>query len=146
MVVGVDEPWDDELAGGVENFNLTVGLNVGRDAFDYPTVDQKIGGLGLMYVAVMVIDSAPADQIALGPGFPRHEWPLFQRPVSALALREFSPSVQLRSIVVQRSETLSAAGVGHATKETTGPAPRRRHPHRISLALAPYLQLWYEFS
>jgi len=24
MVVGVDEPWDDELAGGVENFNLTV--------------------------------------------------------------------------------------------------------------------------
>src|SRR6516162_2502691 len=77
MVVGVDEPWDDELAGGVENFNLTVGLKVGRDAFNYPTVDQKIGGLGLMYVAVMVIDPAPEDQIALGPCFPRHEWPLF---------------------------------------------------------------------
>ena len=69
MVVRVDKSRDYALAGCIESFDLTVGLNVRRDAFNDTAVDQKIGGLGLMYVAVMVIDPAPADQITPGPNF-----------------------------------------------------------------------------
>ncbi len=72
MVMRVDEPRDDELARGVEKFDPIVGLDTLCDALDGPAADQKIGGLRLVYVAVVVIDAAPADQIARGSGVSGH--------------------------------------------------------------------------
>ena len=64
MIVRVHEPWDDKLAGGVENFDPIVSRNLRCDPFDDPTVDQKIGGCRLMDVAVMVVNPSAADQVA----------------------------------------------------------------------------------
>ncbi len=73
MIVSVHEPWDDELAGGGENFDPVFGCNFWGDPFDSPTVDQKIGSCGLMDVPIMVINPSAADQVASGVDFPFHE-------------------------------------------------------------------------
>jgi hypothetical protein len=71
--VRIYESWHDELAGGIENFDPIVGCNPWPDPVDDPAADQKIGGCGLMDVAVMVVNSSAADQVARGMGVFRHE-------------------------------------------------------------------------
>ena len=62
MVVGVDEAWDDELAGPSRFRPPSLAAKLGAMRSILLAADQNIGLLGLMYVTVMVIDPAPADQ------------------------------------------------------------------------------------
>src|SRR5258708_32971850 len=72
MIVRIDEPRGHELAGGVDNFNPTVGCDLRRDPFDDPVADQKVGGCGLGDVAIMGIYPSAANQVARGGGLPCH--------------------------------------------------------------------------
>jgi hypothetical protein len=61
------------LPAAIENFDPIVGRDLWLDPVNDPAADQKIGGCGLMDVAVMVVNSSAADQVARGMGVFRHE-------------------------------------------------------------------------
>src|SRR5258706_15808807 len=72
MIVRIDETRGYELAGGVDNFNPTVGCDLRRDPFDDPVADQKVGGCGVVDGPIMGIYPSAANQVARGVGLPCH--------------------------------------------------------------------------
>ena len=73
MVVCVHEPRNDELAGGVEDFDAGLRRNMRRDTFDDCAMDQDVGDRRLVDVAVVVIDPGATNEVARGRGLSRHE-------------------------------------------------------------------------
>ena len=61
MVVRVDQAGDDELAARIDHL-CVVGREIGADRDDVAVLDQDVGDLRLVDVAVVVVDLAAADQ------------------------------------------------------------------------------------